>query len=89
MLFSKKVNGAIENVMAKGAKSKSRKVSLLSGLQNTLTGLKEEEQVLEDVRSEIRGIMCNLEVENEMLGKELLSISAVRSNIEKLLGSGE
>ena len=85
-LLTKKT-GAIEAVLAKGAKSKTRKTNLLSGLQNTLNGLREEEEVLFDVRSEIRGIMANLESENEMIEKELESVSAVRSNIEKLLGN--
>ena len=85
-MFFKKQTGAIEAVLAKGTQSKARKTNLLSGLQNTLNGLVEEEKVLYDVRSEIRGIMANLESENEMIGKELESVSAVRSNIEKLLG---
>lgn len=82
----KKSNGAIENVLLKGSQSKSRKTNLLSGLQNTLTGLKEEEKVLEDVRIEMALIVANLEAEADLVVKELESISAVRSNIEKLLG---
>lgn len=80
-------NGAIEKVMTKGAKSKSRKTSLLSGLQSTLTGLREEEAVLKDVRSEMEAIMTNLKAEDEEFARELAAIFAVRMNIEKLLGS--
>jgi len=86
-LGKKKINGAIENVLLKGAESKDRKTNLLSGLQNTLSGLKEEEQNLRDIRSEMEGIMTNLKAENDQYEQELNSISAVRSNIEKLLGS--
>lgn len=79
--------GAIEAVLLKGAKSKTRKTNLLSGLQNTLTGLKEEEQILGEVKSEIHLIMGSLVAETKMLDAELASVSAVRSNIEKLLGN--
>jgi len=84
-LLTKK--GAIENVLLKGTKSKERKTNLLSGLQNTLTGLKEEEQVLRDVHLEMGLIMDNLGREADAIVQELESVSAVRSNIEKLLGS--
>jgi len=78
--------GSIEKVLLKGAQSKTRKTNLLSGLQNTLNGLKEEEQVLHNVRSEMASIMIDLEREAEAIVRELDSVSAVRSNIEKLLG---
>jgi len=87
ILGKKKVNGAIENVLSKGTKSKERKTSLLSGLQSTLTGLKEEEQILRGVRSEMQEIMENLKAEDVLFEQELESISTVRSNIEKLLGN--
>jgi len=87
LLPAKKVNGAIEKVLLRGTQSKTRKSNLLSGLQNTLTGLKEEESILHSVRSEVEEIMVNLRAEDELFMKELASISAVRSNIEKLLGS--
>jgi len=85
-LLTKK-SGQIESVLSKGQASKTRKTNLLSGLQSTLDGLRKEEEVLQNVRSEVVAIMANLEAENEQFGKELSSISAVRSNIEKLLGS--
>jgi len=85
-LLNKKA-GAIESVLAKGAKSKTRKTNLLSGLQSTLDGLRKEEEVLQNVQSEVAAIMFNLEAEKHQFEKELASISAVRSNIEKLLGS--
>jgi len=85
-LLTKKT-GAIESVLAKGAKSKTRKTNLLSGLQSTLNGLRQEEQVLQDVRIEMGLIIANLQSEDQSLETELASISTVRSNIEKLLGS--
>lgn len=81
-----KANGTVEAVLLKGAKSKSRKSNLLSGLVGIMTGLKDEEQNLKDVRSEMSLIMADLQAEDELLVKELESISVVRSNIEKLLG---
>jgi len=82
-----KKSGAIEKVLLKGTQSKVRKTNLLSGLQNTLMGLKAEEQVLQNVRSEMGEIMTNLKAEDELFAKELASVFAVRLNIEKLLGS--
>jgi len=82
-----KKSGAIEKVLLKGTQSKARKTNLLSGLQNTLMGLKAEEQVLQNVRSEMGEIMANLKAEDELFAKELASVFAVRLNIEKLLGS--
>ena len=85
LLTGKKVNGQIESILSKGQASKTRKTNLLSGLQSTLDGLRKEEEVLQGVQPEVLSIMANLEAENEQFGKELASISAVRSNIEKLL----
>jgi len=87
LLPAKKVSGSIEKVLLKGTQSRTRKTNLLSGLQNTLTGLREEEAVLKDVRSEMGAIMDNLKAEDEEFAKELAAIFAVRLNIEKLLGS--